>query len=195
MRTIQRTILFAALMLCMSAPMTANAFFYRYGEHVARVQKLPDTPEYTMSVGGKSVHVDIGVFHKQLAICGIPVWNHGKKEYALYHSSFFGRTSYSKIDAEVANAIGEELGFRLPEEPRLPFWHRWIPRIIWTPIFLYFAYMALNELADKFGWKKRLAALFGRRPSSPLPASSDNAASAPPAQASSEDSSSPPPAS
>lgn len=123
----------AAILLLAALPQTANAFgvsilgitLFRAGEHVARVEKLPKTPEYAMPSGKKTVHVDLGIYHKQLAILGVPLLNWGKRSYVLYHSGFFGGTQYWTPDPFPVEAFNEELGFSLPPEPRLPFWHRW----------------------------------------------------------------------
>ena len=122
--------LVAALFLSVSITQSANALeldipFVNIGEHIVRVQKLPKTEEYTIDIGKKKpVHADVGIYHKQISVFWIPLINYGEKKYILYHSGWFS-TKYIPINESVVAIINQNVGCNLPQEPKLPFWHRW----------------------------------------------------------------------
>lgn len=129
----QVLLLLSSLFLCMAAPRAADAMNFTFfgipianlGEHVARVEKLPKTPDYSLPSGKKEVHVDLGIYHSQFSILGIPLLNWGKKTYVFYHTSLFGGTQYVKLTDEAVEGLNKSLGLNIPKEPKLSFWHRW----------------------------------------------------------------------
>ena len=144
-----------ALFLCLALPQASEAMGFTFlgipvaniGEHVARAQKLPKRDDYTLPIDGKNRHVDLGIYHKQLSILGIPFLNWGDEEYVVYRKGWFGGTSYVKVDDPVIESINADLGTNLPLKPRLSFWHRWSGKLL---VLIPACLIGLAALRDKF---------------------------------------------
>jgi hypothetical protein len=137
------------------APQAAKAIPIpiEWGEHISRVQKLPQTEKFTAKVGDKVVHVDVGVRYKRFSVVWIPIWHYGEKEYVLYHSSLFGETRYWHLTPKGVVAINEKLGCSLPQKPKIPFWSRWGVRL-----FVLLAVILLVRIAESSEKKEAAAA-------------------------------------
>ena len=145
----------AAILLLAALPQAADAMGFTFlgipvaniGEHIARAHKLPKGDDYTLPIDGKQRHVDLGIYHKQFSILGIPFLNWGDEEYVVYRKGWFGGASYVKVESDAIKAINADLGTNLPLKPRLSFWHRWSGKLL---VLIPACLIGLVVLRDKF---------------------------------------------
>ena len=148
----------------------------RDGLHIIKVVDLPDSPEYLIEHKEKisspfsddeyveyvacSGYADLGIRHKQWALCKIPTWNYGKKEYVLYtevdynESLPYGGTRHIDYLTEVLNPTEiqyfQDL-YGIPSEPKLPWWDSWGGKLITFPFLLISALLGLYITLVKIG--------------------------------------------
>ena len=113
--------LFFAIMTMASIPCKARhiPLLFDYGTDIVKIQELPQTSDFDIDYH----HVDLGIYHGQFSIFGIPIWNYGDEKYVLYRKNSSNDYTYYELDFEEIYTLHEL--FDIPLTPKLPFWDKY----------------------------------------------------------------------
>lgn len=138
-----------AFFVFLLAPQGAKAIDIpiEWGPHIARLQKLPKTEEYNVTVGKRVKHFDLGVRYKRISILWTPLWHYGKPQYVIYTSTLIGDDICNTVNSNFIEELNKSLDLQIPLEPKIPFWARWRARFILLGLVV--AFVVFGALSHK----------------------------------------------
>lgn len=123
-----KTLLILPIILLMAIKVEAKGgipIIYSSGDNVVKIMDLPYEDEFTIQCGdGEWHHADLGIYHQQFSVLGIPLYNYGKERYVLYTDIKIGEYdfTYADLSKDDIDYLRERFT-DISEEPVLPFWH------------------------------------------------------------------------
>ncbi len=141
MKKLLLSLVFGVALTLVSIPVAHGMIIYSTGEQMDIFQKLP--AEFEFDDGD---HMNLGVMYSQFSIFWIPVWNYGETKWVWSNDA---ADAYNDdVSEEELELLRTELGYDIPDEPRIGFWNRIGGKLVWTAVILFVVLFGRNKKKD-----------------------------------------------